>query len=68
MSEETCLRESVARMQSALDQWETERKQLREILDKVQHTYEHPSTALAQFLEEINASALSNRLTKGFER
>ena len=51
VSEVTLLRESLARMKSALDQFETGRKQLREILDQVQRSHEQSSTVLTQVRE-----------------
>ena len=46
LSEVTRLRESLAHMQNALDQSETDRKQIREILDQVQHSRERSSPVL----------------------
>ena len=54
VSDVTCLRDSRARMRSALDQTETDRKQLREIPDQVQRDREQSSTKLAQLREQVN--------------
>ena len=54
VSEVTCLRESLTRMQSALDQFAAERKQLREILDQRQRARDQASNQLDQLREQIN--------------
>ena len=54
MSVVTRLRESFAHVQTALDQFLTERKQQRENLDQVQRAHEQSSTELAQLCEQMN--------------
>ena len=54
VSEVKCLREFLSRTQSALDQYEIERKQLRAILDQVQRAREQSSTELANLREQVN--------------
>ena len=54
MSEVKQLRESFARVQTALDQSVTERKQLREKFDQVQRLHEQSSTELDQLREQVN--------------
>ena len=52
MSEVKRLRD--AHVQTALDHPVTERKQLRENLDKIQRAHEQPSTELTQLHEQMN--------------
>ena len=48
------LRESFAHVQTALDQFVAEKKQLRGILDQVQRAREQSSTELAQLHHQVN--------------
>ena len=64
MSEVPRLHESFAHEQTALGQYVTDRKQLREILDQVQRAYEKSSTELARLLEQMNRLSLIDSVDK----
>uniref|UniRef100_A0AAV1V9A5 Uncharacterized protein n=1 Tax=Peronospora matthiolae TaxID=2874970 RepID=A0AAV1V9A5_9STRA len=64
----SCVHGSLARIQSALDQFETDKKQLREILDQVQRDHEQSSAVLTQVRGQINRFGSINSVDRRLQK